>query len=717
MIWLLCAVAAAATLEGRVRLRGDGEPAVGARVVGPDGVEVFTDEAGRFRLIVPEPPFTLQASLDGNVVSAPVDALEPLTLWIAPGTGETEIVVEARRQGPHVAAQVLDRERVEKTPGTHDDPIRLLQALPGVAQTAEYSPSAGDLSLRGAEPGESRVYLDGVPIPYLYHFQQYASVIHTRLLDEVAVYPSTPGAAYGDSVGGVVAVSTRAPQGTVVHGGFNVNSIMLGGYVQAPLGDRKEGEQSAHALSASGRRSYLDFVESSNDQYTVWPAFWDYLGRYDRRPAPGLHQSALLIGAGDSYGRYAGDTAKLDPVEQADNPDFRFERAYHGLILTDQRRSADNSLTQTAGLVYDRADGSLGPATEARSELGLFVRSEWRHLFSEALSLGVGGDGSLRQIQREAEAADRAWTELRRESPLLSRGLSVDEGLRPKNGALWAEPRLHIGDLVVQPGLRLEGWSLPGAFAAQPRLTLRYELAEDLRLRGAIGQYAQAPTPENLSAATGDPSLPLTRSQSAALGLDAAVAGRLEFGLDGYARRIQDGLDADPWQAPAVADGAAYGLELTSRYRLRERFFAYLSGVVARSTRGDHPGTYDQPYAISAVASWDLNDHWNVGARYRYAAGQPFTPTLDALYDGDSDTYLPIEGERNSARLPDYQKVDLHVDRDLLFRRWRVNLYAEAWYVPAANNYLYTVYSYDYSESAQVVGPAFVPLLGLRAEL
>jgi outer membrane receptor protein involved in Fe transport len=220
--------------------------------------------------------------------------------------------------------------------------------------------------------------------------------------------------------------------------------------------------------------------------------------------------------------------------------------------------------------------------------------------------------------QREAEAADRAWTELRRESPLLSRGLSVDESLRPINGALWAEPRLHLGDLVVQPGLRLEGWSLPGAVAAQPRLTLRYELAEDLRLRGAVGQYAQAPTPENLSAATGDPALPLTRSQSAALGLDAAVAGRLEFGLDGYARRIQDGLDADPWQAPAVADGTAYGLELTSRYRLRERFFAYLSGVVARSTRGDHPGTYDQPYAISAVASWDINDRWNLGARYRY---------------------------------------------------------------------------------------------------
>jgi hypothetical protein len=99
----------------------------------------------------------------------------------------------------------------------------VIVTVTGVAQTAEYSPSAGDLSLRGAEPGESRVYLDGVPIPYLYHFQQYASVIHTRLLDEVAVYPSTPGAAYGDSVEcahaapGSPRVSWRGPRRAAGH--------------------------------------------------------------------------------------------------------------------------------------------------------------------------------------------------------------------------------------------------------------------------------------------------------------------------------------------------------------------------------------------------------------------------------------------------------------------------------------------------------------------
>ena len=115
------------------------------------------------------------------------------------------------------------------------------------------------------------------------------------------------------------------------------------------------------------------------------------------------------------------------------------------------------------------------------------------------------------------------------------------------------------------------------------------------------------------------------------------------------------------------------------------------------------------------MVSWDFKPDWNAGLRYRHASGLPYTPIEDGLYDGDLDRYLPILGETNSARMANYQKLDLHLERDIVFSTWTLSLYTEAWWVPSSANGLYPVYSYDYSEQTMVVGPAFVPLVGARA--
>ena len=161
----------------------------------------------------------------------------------------------------------------------------------------------------------------------------------------------------------------------------------------------------------------------------------------------------------------------------------------------------------------------------------------------------------------------------------------------------------------------------------------------------------------------------------------------------------------------------AWGAELVSRARVRERFFSWVALTLGRSLRDGQPGPWDQPWSVSAVASWDFRPRWNVGARYRLSAGLPYTPISGGRYDGDTDSYAPILGPAWSARLPNYQKLDVHLDRAFAFRQWTLHAYLEAWWVPPASNNLYPVYSYDFSEQALVAGPGFVPLLGVRAAL
>ncbi|MDP6934652.1 MAG: hypothetical protein QGG40_17150, partial [Myxococcota bacterium] len=222
---------------------------------------------------------------------------------------------------------------------------------------------------------------------------------------------------------------------------------------------------------------------------------------------------------------------------------------------------------------------------------------------------------------------------------------------------------------------------------------------------------------ETLSPTTGDPTLGRMHSNQAALGLDLLLAQRWELGAEAWGRSLRDSVVTDVGVAPEAVDGWASGLEFTSRYRLREVFFSWVSLTVARAEREDAPFDYDQPYAFNFVASYDPRPGWNVGFRFRAASGLPYTPVASSIYDGTTDSYTAVPGEVNSARLPDYKKVDIHLERAVSFPRWTLSMYSETWWVLPGGNVLYPAYSFDYSEQGFVAGPSFLPLVGLRAEL
>jgi hypothetical protein len=550
------------------------------------------------------------------------------------------------------------------------------------------------------------VLFDGVELPYLYHFQQYASVIHTRLLDELSVYPSGFGVAYGESVGAIVDVRSRKPDPERVHGGANLNAIMTGGYLQAPVGDS--------GISASGRRSFMDLFEGSNDQYTLWPAFWDYLGRYE---LDGVDKSLSItaIGAGDTYGRYAGETESLDMVELQENPEVVYDRGFHGLISQASVEASVWSSSLVLGWVRDDWSVRLSSAEQDRVEDALTLRNDTIWQLRDGVSLNMGAEARLESIQRQA-ATDRSWPELALEAPLLSRGIPVDETMSTVLAGAWVEPRLETGGLRLQPGVRLSGDTGTDEWIPEPRLIGRLRIDDHWRLAASMVRTSMAPELDSLSQVTGNPELGRAVSDQASLGAELVIAERWELGLDGWGRRVEGAELPSTEGPPQSADGWAAGIEITSRYRLRDRFFSWVSLALSHAERDGHPLAYDQPFAFNLVASWDFKPGWNAGVRYRHASGLPYTPIVGGLYDGDLDRYLPILGETHSTRMANYQKLDLHLERDVVFSTWTLSLYTEAWWVPSSANGLYPVYSYDYSDKTMVVGPAFVPLLGARAE-
>ncbi len=92
-------------------------------------------------------------------------------------------------------------EEARRVPGTQGDTLKVVQNLPGVARSSFGS---GDLIVWGSAPNETKVNVDGVEIPALYHVGGFRSTINSDLVRSIDLSPGSYGAEYGRGLGGLV---------------------------------------------------------------------------------------------------------------------------------------------------------------------------------------------------------------------------------------------------------------------------------------------------------------------------------------------------------------------------------------------------------------------------------------------------------------------------------------------------------------------------------
>ncbi len=639
----------------------------------------------------------------------PIAPAAPVPTAPAESPASEEVVVEARRDAPVVSEHTLDRERVLLTPGTFEDAVRLVQSLPGVALTPEYSPTAGDLAVRGSDPHETRYLLDGIELPYLYHFNGYSSVLPARLLDELQLYPSTFGAAYGNATGAIVDTKSTWTRPDRPRASANLNFVMAGAEVAAPSGDD-------WTIRASARRSFLDLVTKDDPQYTAFPVFSDWYARLEYAPSAEVRWAITGFGGADAYTRYAGEPTLLDPWEQSVNPSLRYDKAYNIGQVTHRHLVGNARVDGALAITGYSLSSQLPSAYDNQDLVRVQLREDALVFARPGLQFAAGVEGRFESLALDVQT-DRAWPEVARESPLLERGVSGAATVDRLIAGAYAEGRISAGRFRLVPGVRVDGDTLTSAVSFDPRLNARWQIGKDEQLRLAVGQYSQFPQTTWLAPEVGTPTLAPSVSRQAAFGFDYAIASRWEVALDLWGKLSEELVEIDPGAAPrGGVQGTAYGLEIESRYRIRNVFFSSLALTLGHSERDGHLYDYDQPWAINVIGSWSLGPTWNVGLRYRGSEGLPYTPIVDGTYQGDDDSYAPVYGDTNSVRLPAFHKIDVHIQKDLRFTTWSLALYAELWFVPPGSNVMYVAWNYDYDDVGDVTGPVFIPLIGARGE-
>jgi hypothetical protein len=169
-----------------------------------------------------------------------------------------------------------------------------------------------------------------------------------------------------------------------------------------------------------------------------------------------------------------------------------------------------------------------------------------------------------------------------------------------------------------------------------------------------------------------------------------------------------------------LSDGKGYarGVEFFLK-RDTKKFSGWLSyslGLAKRREFLDDVENYadfDQRHMLSALLDWEINKRITLGLQFRYASGSPYTPTVAAVLDSSGSFWVPVKGERNSARYAPYHQLNLRLSFNYTFLGLKSSSYFEVWNVYNRKNIMGYTYEYgsQYENNVNIEPYYSLPIL------
>lgn len=765
----------------------DGKPAVGVRVslkTTTTEQAVVTDAEGRFDLGEVAPgayavhlssgaPSTNTAaassaaasSADSDIVATVVEQrVDPaMTAGVVytvalptPGADriDEEIVVRSSPPAPAGGA-TLTTDAGRSVAGSMGDALNVVQSLPGVAASPSGS---GELVVWGATPGETRVYIDDVPVPALYHRGGFRSVMHDGLVSGVEVVPAAFGPEYGRGTGGIVRVETAPVEGSGVHG--EVAADFIGASVQL-----ETNPSAGFGAVGAARAGYLDLLlpaVAPEAEYVIpISAYRDYAAKARFGGVRDGDKANTSRGA-DTYselsvfGSFDDVQRTLPTTDPASQRTERDQESFHRVSLRHVRhgRNVEDRLGVWMGVDLNdySADFSNVATSLSTQSYRYGGRASREFLLQDSLSITLGAEfegrrsdnqrrGTLGLPAREGDVVAFG------QSPATQIGaddwtvdvvglagyLAVD--WRPLGDALQispsvrAEPIVQLGDRVLPaasgPPIGYSQLDL----ALAPRLAVNAKPADTVTLQAATGLYHQPATATDLSPVFGGTALDLTRAAHGLLGARVEPAEGTALEATAFAKYGWDLVMRNTQEPPPVAgalvnsgQSRTWGGQFSVRQELLYGVSGWLSYTLSRAERKNDESTpwrlsdFDQPHLFTGVLNYVLSEAWSFGARARAASGLPRTEVTGAYYDARIDRYQPLFGAQNQAPLPLSFQLDLHAEWSQRWETTRLGIYLDVINVTNQRNPVERVYSYDYGASDTLNSLPLLAVLGARLE-
>jgi TonB family protein len=726
--------AAPVKYTGTLLERGTRKPLAGvevqALVSGSAVASSATDGQGRFSLEIPATNFSLSAFLAGHEkleakVEAQAGEEREETFYLEESAGIFETIVRAEAIRREVIRQVIPKKVVEKLAGTSGDVLKVIQNLPGAGRA---SFGGGDLILRGASPGDSRVFLEGQEIPLLYHFGGLRSTFNSAFLETVEYVPGNFAPDFGRATGGIVEVKVRDPATDLFRGNVDINLYDAGFALEGPLSD-------AWSIGGAFHRSWVDtflsavIPEDAGVSFNTAPRYYDYQLIASYKPRADQKLRLMAYGSMDKI-VLLFDRPSSDPTIRGE---ISARIMFHNLQASYVSRLT-SYLSQETSLVFglQQFKTEIGPELFFNLDILRFAfRTAWTWEALDWLAVRAGLDIRLDDASIDLSSPLRP---IEGENPTP---ISSQNNYAVKDETLLYEPAMFfelemkpIQDLVILPGFRVDYNRANQRWTVDPRLTVRYQVVEGTVLKGGLGYFQQPPTADQTNGLLGNPNLYTQRSSHTSLGVEQTIVDGIDIQLAGFYKWLDrlvirnPAFFSDPQALPYLSGGTGriLGLELLVRARVDDWFFGWLAYTFQRSYRKDGPGAqerlfdFDQPHILTAVGTFEFGSGWSAGFRFRLVSGNPTTPVIGSVYNAASDTFVPIFGETNTERLGTFHQLDLRVDKVWTFESWKLGLYLDVQNVYFRKNPEGFSYNYDYTDRQPISGFPILPILGVKGE-
>lgn len=724
-------------LRGRVEVAGGDAPLAGARIAihrgeqlvrevvsGPTGDWEAPDLApGRYRLTVSADGFEDYSVTETLGADEEVTVKYRLVAVVDEGEATT-IVVRGERPAREVTRRTITRREMSRVPGTSGDALRSLQNLPGVARPPSL---AGVLVVRGTPSTSTPVFVEGMFLPNVYHLGGLSSVIPTELMEEINFYPGNYSVRFGRGLGGIVDVALRKTRDDgEFHGLLQVDLIDARAMLEGPVPLVDDWN-----FVAGFRRSHVDawlvpLVDNEDTSIVAAPVYYDYQLFADKRLTKDSYLRVGFLGYDDRVAiidRVAAEGGELDSVDNING---------FGALYTER---ISDELFLELNLTAARLDQHFQLSTILFDTVayGSVSRAELSYKMWPNATLVTGFDVLVAPYETRAQIPEDPGPS----APDIGSFVTTPTRTLDDRGtflqpAIFAEMQMTpTRRWQVVSGVRLDYTHSIEHFDASPRMMARYDVVQGFprtTLKGGSGYFFQPPGFDVELFKDDDTELRSMRSWQNSLGVEQELSQQMELSVEGFYNVLDDLISRGP-DADGVlrynnqGEGRVYGAEFMLRYRADERFFGWLAYTVSRSERtwadGEPSQVFglDQTHIVTLLGSYVLGAGWEVGARFRYVSGNPYTPCEGGIFSSTSTSYLCVNGPNNSGRLPSFHQLDVRVDKTWTFDSFKLGAYLDLINAYNRTNPDFMDYNYDKTERRPVSGSLpIVPSLGIRGE-
>ena len=615
---------------------------------------------------------------------------------------EVAVRADAFHRTPETPLSIknINRSEMMRMPGAVLDLSKVIQNFPGVLPKPSFGYA---IAMRGGSPNENRYLLDGISLPTVNHFSiQGASggAVSLINLDHIQGMDLVTGgfpADVDDALSGVLQLEGRNARGDRWGMRATQGGTDYGVTLEGPVGDNT-------LITMSGRNSFSQhYFKLFN--IPVLPTYQDAQLRVHHKIGSRKDLTIIGVGGWDDYKLYTdgrGSDALLynvgyipEGTQQTEVLGARYRSftdngRWEYVLSRDHVGNQAEKFIGNTGLDADRQLEYSSTETNTRFNVSHHVVSkdwQWKYGLNLILrdygldmwNVRYNNDVAVQRIDTVDYIAEQdfmsagAFTHLTRH--YMERRLSTSVGLRMD---------MHTLNLTtINPLAQLS-----------PRMSAQYHLNDSWAVQGNLGSYTQLPPAITILANTANNWSRYSyagRVNQAATGIEFQNGQTYRFSIEGYykdyrqmpylwddqmsfSQAIGAYVAVGDQVSSSRAEGRAYGLELFLQQKLKGTYWWTMSYNFGYSeTRLDasqewKPTVWDNRHNINLVLGKVWGKGWQIGAKYRWATGTPYTPfdtelsaqsaNWDVLQRGVFDVDQ-IMGERLQA----YSVIDVRLDK------------------------------------------------------